>query len=118
MAEGHRAAVRVRLRHVKAQGVDAGEGLGGKGLVDFDDVHILDLHAHLLHHLGHGVDGAEAHDGGVAPGDGKALQLRDGLDAQLLGEAGGHDDHIGRGVGGLGGGGGGHGAVLAEAGLH
>src|SRR5262249_60768485 len=62
VAEGDGAAVRVELLGVDAQFADYGEGLGGEGLVEFDDVDVLDGLAGAFQHLGDRGDGANAHD--------------------------------------------------------
>ena len=45
MAEGDRAAVDVELLLVDAELADAGEDLGGEGLVDLDQVDLVELEA-------------------------------------------------------------------------
>ena len=45
MTQGNGAAVDVDLAHVEAQLTGHGDGLGGKGLVGLNQVHVLDLQA-------------------------------------------------------------------------
>ena len=62
VADGDGAAVDVDLGHVEFQLTGNRDGLGGKGLVGLDEVHILDGQAGLLHGLAGSGDGAGAHD--------------------------------------------------------
>ena len=68
MAQRDGPAVGVDARRVKVQRAGDGEGLGGKGLVRFDQVEILRLQPQLPAQGLHGRDRAEAHDFRVHPG--------------------------------------------------
>ena len=61
-----------------------GEHLGGEGFVEFNDVHIPQRHADLVHNLVDGGHGADAHGGRMATGYGPTAQVGHGGQAQLL----------------------------------
>ena len=118
MAQGHGTAVGIGLGGVQPQLSHAGDRLGGKGLVELHHSHIGNRQPGFLHHLGHGIDGAQAHVIWLTARHCIALQDGDRGDAQLLRLGPGHQHHKGRRIAGLGGGRGGDPTVLFEAGLH
>ena len=61
-----------------------GQHLGGKGFVEFDQVHILEGKADFVHHLFDRRHGADAHGGRVAAGYGPAAQERHGFQAEFV----------------------------------
>ena len=70
MAERDGAAVEVDLARVDAELAHAGERLGGEGLVELDDVDVLDLEAGARERLAARRDRTDAHDLRRAAGDG------------------------------------------------
>ena len=74
------------LAHVDVEEAGAGQRLGGEGLVQLDQVHLVEGHAGLLQDLERGVVGAHAHVGRVERGRGVADHAGQGLQAALLGE--------------------------------
>ena len=117
MAQGHGAAPGVDPGRVHAQGADDRQGLGGKGLVELNGVHLLQGKAGLSERLGHRLDGADAHDLRRHAAGGKGDKAGQGLHAQLCGFFLRHEHHEAGTIGHLGGGGCGDGAVFQEAGL-
>ena len=53
---------------VQAQLAGDGDGLGGEGLVDLDQVDVVELHVGPVEHLAHRRDRAHAHDPRVHAG--------------------------------------------------
>jgi hypothetical protein len=72
--------------HRDAEGVGAVEHLHRERLVELPEVDVVDRQAQPLQHLRHGVDRADAHLVGLAPGDGEAEEAAERLHAALLGE--------------------------------
>ena len=75
-----------------------GDDLGGEGLVDLDQVDVVDGHAGPLEGLADGLDGPEAHDLGVEAGHAAGHDAGQGGDAELAGPGVAHDDDRGRAV--------------------
>ena len=71
VAEGDGSAVDVEAGGVEAEDLDDGEGLGGEGFVELDEVDLVEGEAGEFEHFGDGVDGADAHLLGVAAGVGE-----------------------------------------------
>src|SRR5207245_9101259 len=99
-AWGERAAVRVQL---VAEGVDPdaarrGDDLRREGLVDLDDVDVVDAHPGALERLPRGVDRAEAHELRFQRRKSGGNHAGDGFDAELVGSALRHDDDRGGAV--------------------
>src|SRR3990172_11741206 len=68
VSQGDRAAVDVHLRPVEAELAAVGQHLGGEGLVDLDEVKVLDGHRRALEQLAHALDrGEEEPLGGELP---------------------------------------------------
>src|SRR5690606_29500992 len=82
--EGDGAAVDVELVCRDAELALAVHGLSREGLVDLEQVDVVDLQARLREQLADGGHRPDAHDVGVDPGDGEAAQAPERLDAQLL----------------------------------
>src|SRR3989304_896663 len=59
VSQGDRAAVDVHLRPVEAELAAVGQHLGGEGLVDLDEVEVLDGHRRALEELAHALDRGE-----------------------------------------------------------
>ncbi len=97
MTQGDGAPVHVQLVPLDAEVAGGGDHLGGEGLVDLDQVDVVDRHAGALEGLADGLDRAEAHDLGVEPGHAARHDACKWGDPELgcLGVA--HDDH-GRGT--------------------
>ena len=68
VAQGNGAAEDVHLLRIQLQLAHDGEALGGEGLVELEDVDVLDLHAGAGQHLGAGLDRAHTHDLGGEDG--------------------------------------------------
>ena len=117
VADGDAAAVDVDLLGVKAKVAGDREGLGGKGLVDLEEVDVGEVKVELLGKLLGGEVRAVAHEGGLVAGNGEVADADHRGATELLGLGTGHDDHGGCGVvqGGGVGGGDGAGAVRHEA---
>jgi len=105
MPEGNCAAVGVdiaRLEPVLDPDLpDRIERLGGKGLVDLEDIDILRRQAGQLQHLGNRVGGPHAHLLGLAPGHGIISQFGEWLESQRLGLLRRHQQRKGGAVGHL-----------------
>ena len=87
MAQRDRASMRVQLL---AEGVDPDaarrrDDLGGEGLVDLDDVDVVDAHPGPLERLLRGVDRTQAHELGLERGQAGRDHARERLDPQLPG---------------------------------
>src|SRR5579863_6388793 len=65
VAEGDGAALHVELLPGDAEMTGRGDDLGGEGLVDLDQVDVVDRHARPPQGLPAGLDGPETHDLGV-----------------------------------------------------
>ena len=74
-------APNVHLGRVDAEDVDAVDGHGGEGLVEFDEVDVvLEVEVEFGQELGDGEGGADAHDAGGDACDGGAAEFaEDGL---------------------------------------
>ena len=103
MPQRQRAAVGVNPLRVHAEFPDADQRLRGKGLVQFNDLHILQRKPGPFQHLGHGVNRADAHDFRRAAAHGKADQPGQRLHAQRLSLLAAHQHHKGGAVAHLGG---------------
>ena len=117
MAHGHGAAVDVHLGGIHPQIPHTGDGLGCKGLIEFDDVDLVDGEPGFLQGDGHRLFWAQSHVGRVHAPHTEGDKFRQRLDAQRFGLSSGHQHHHGGRVAHLGGGAGGDGAVLLEHGL-
>ena len=62
MAEGDSAAVDVDFVHVEAEFADAVYGLSCESFIQFDEVHLVDVHAGLLHDFADCRNRASTHD--------------------------------------------------------
>src|SRR5260370_39105439 len=65
MAKRDRPAVRVEAIHVPAQLARDRQHLRGEGLVELEDIDVLDSHAGGRQYLAHRVDRTDTHDRGV-----------------------------------------------------
>jgi hypothetical protein len=72
MAQGDGAAVDVDPRRIEAQLAHAGDRLAGEGLVELDEVDLLDGQPGPLERLARGRHRAHAHDRWMHPGHGRA----------------------------------------------
>ena len=61
-----------------------GHGLNGKGLVQLNQIDVIDLHSKTAQHLFGGRNRTPAHDGGINAGKGIADHAHLGFNAQLL----------------------------------
>src|SRR5216684_3491010 len=116
VADGDRAAVRVEPLRVDAEAVAAVHHLRREGLVQFDDVDVLELHVRVLEQLRHREDGADAHLVGLAAGEHAAAEEAERPHAEGLGALGRHDERRRGAVGELRRVPGGHAAALLEGG--
>src|SRR5207249_9744580 len=66
MADRYRAAVRIETVGIEAEPVAAVERLRGEGLVELDDVDVVEIQTHLLEQLGHREHGPDAYLVGLA----------------------------------------------------
>ena len=119
MAEGDGAAVGVHMARIvrDAELAEDGEALGGEGLVEFDDVHVVDLEAEALEQLLRRRRRADAHDPRRNAGDGGAEDPGARGQAVALGRLLAGDDQRGGAVVDARGVAGGDAAVLADDGL-
>lgn len=117
VAEGNAAAVDIRDVPVEPQELFAGQVLRGKGLVELDQLHILDLHISSIEELPDGGDGTVSHELRLDGGHLVVDDSRDGFQVQPYGRFRRHDDEAGRAVIDAAGVAGSHGAVLLEGGL-
>ena len=92
MAERDRAAVDVHLVHVEAEILGDGAGLGGEGLVRFDQVDIVDAPAGLFQRLAARRDRAGAHQRRIDAGRRPRHDARQRLYAAFLGLLARHQD--------------------------
>jgi hypothetical protein len=88
VAERDGTAVDVHLRRIEAKLTDAGDRLAGEGLVELDEVEILDAEAGALERLAGGRDGPDPHDGGIHAGDSGRDHPGQRLQPELAGDAG------------------------------
>src|SRR5262245_32802833 len=84
VAEGDRAAVDVEPLLVDPELADAGEDLRGEGLVELDQVDLVELEAGGGEGTGDRLDRADPHVGGVDAGDAGGDDPAEGLGAELL----------------------------------
>src|SRR5438876_5812981 len=101
--DGDRAAVRVEPLGVDAEAVAAVDDLRGEGLVQLDDVDVLELHARVLEQLRHREDRPDAHLVGLAGREHAAAEEAEGPHAERLRALGRHDERRRGAVGELGG---------------
>src|SRR3954451_1544991 len=85
VAEGDRAAVDVEPLFVDPELPGAGEDLGGEGLVQLDQVDLVDRQAGVLQRPGDRLDRPDPHEGGIDAGDAGGDDARQRLGAELLG---------------------------------
>lgn len=85
VAESNGASPGVHLGPVQVELVAAVDGHGGKGLVDLNDVNVVEADVVDGEQLGDGKAGANAHDAGGQAGDGRADVLGHDGQAQLDG---------------------------------
>ena len=83
VAEGDRAAVDVEPLLVDPQLAGAGEDLGGEGLVQLDQVDLVEREAGGGEGAGDRLDRADAHVGGVDAGDAEGDDPGERLGAEL-----------------------------------
>src|SRR4029077_4706279 len=114
MAEGDGTAVDVEPLLVDAELTGAGEDLGGEGLVELDQVDLVDAEAGRGEGPGDRLDWADAHVGGVDAGDSEGDDPGHGLGAEAVRAVRGGARQAGGAVVGGGGVAGGAGASLAE----
>src|SRR5205809_904576 len=94
MAEGDGAAVDIELRLVDAELLGNGEDLAGEGLVDLDQIDVVQGEAGALQRDLRGRNRADAHDVRIAAGDAPGDDAAEGL--LVSGVFGGSDgDHGG-----------------------
>src|SRR2546425_1936302 len=101
--DGDRAAVRVEPLGIDAEPVAAVDDLRGEGLVQLDDVDVLELHARVLEQLRHREDRPDAHLVGLAGREHAAAEEAEGPHAERLRALGRHDERRRGAVGELGG---------------
>ena len=65
--------------------LDDGEGLGGEGFVELDEVDLVEREAGEFERFGDGVDGADAHLLGVAAGVGEGDEAGQRREAEGVG---------------------------------
>src|SRR5437773_909404 len=72
MADGDRAAVRIdaRVLEVDAHQLETAEHLAGEGLVDLDDIHVLERQTGALEGARNGIRRPDAHDARLDTGAG------------------------------------------------
>ena len=85
MADGDRPAADVDLLFVELEHADAGQGLGGEGFVELDQVDVGQREAGALEGLLRGRHGAGAHHDGSTPATAVATHADQRLQAQRLG---------------------------------
>lgn len=93
--QGNRATLGVHLGPVQAQLVTAVDGHGREGLVDLDDVAVVQRQVVLCQELGNSNAGADAHDAGGQASNRRANVLGDDGLAQLDGCGALHQEHGG-----------------------
>src|SRR2546422_9636464 len=116
VADRDRAAVRVELRGVDAEAVPAVDDLRGEGLVQLDDVDVLELEPRVLEQLRHREDRADPHLVGLAGDEHAAAEEAERPHAERPGALGRHDEGRRGAVRELGGVAGRHRAALLEGG--
>mmetsp|Transcript_40924 Transcript_40924/g.87310 ORF Transcript_40924/g.87310 Transcript_40924/m.87310 type:complete len:237 (-) Transcript_40924:531-1241(-) len=85
---------------VRVERGQVGEDLPREGLVELDDIHVLEREPGHVEHLGGGVRGPEQEVlKGIARDEGPLTQEGLGLEAEFLGLRIGHDEGRGRAVG-------------------
>src|SRR5581483_5601591 len=84
MAERDRTAVDVHLFLVEPELADDGEGLRGEGLVELDQVDLLERHTRPREQLLDRRDRPDAHDAWIDAGRGRADERAERLDAELV----------------------------------
>lgn len=84
MTQSNGTTVQVGLGTVQSKNLLNRQVLGSKGLVDLDQVHILQVQASLLEGALNGGDGADTHDAGLDGGDVPRDDLGQGLQSVLL----------------------------------
>ena len=99
VAEGDRPAVDVQPLGIQAELAIDGEHLGGEGLVQLDEVDVLQGHARLLGELAHGRHRTDPHDRGVDALDTVTDHPGLRLDAELLRRRFGEHEQRGRPIG-------------------
>lgn len=114
MTEGDSTTLGVDLLSGQAKLVDAPHALGGKGLVDLEDVDLILGDAGLLESNGNGGPGTDTHQEGLDTDNAGGDVLADDLLAQTLGSGALHEQNGGSTVGDLGGVTGVDGAVLGK----
>jgi hypothetical protein len=98
VAQGDGAAVDVGLVAVEAEGALDGNILGREGLVDLNEVHLLEGEASALEGFLGGVNGADAHDGGLNADVGPGDEAGEGSKLVAAGSVGRGDDDSGGAV--------------------
>src|SRR5436309_11975148 len=112
--DGDLAAVRVEPLGVDAEAVAAVDDLRGEGLVQLDDVDVLELQARVLEQLRHREDRPDPHLVRLAGGEHAAAEEAERPHAERLGALRGHDERRRGAVRELGGVAGGHRTALLE----
>ena len=84
MAQGDGAAVNVDLLAVPFEQLADGQRLDGKGLVGFDQIHLVQRPAGALQRLAAGAHRADAHHRRVDPGDRRADNARQHRQPKLV----------------------------------
>src|SRR5579862_7521932 len=92
MADGDGAAVQVHLRRIDLEVAQAGDRLRGEGLVDLDEVDLVDRYAGALQRLAAGRHRTDPHDLRRAAGDGDRADAGERLQPMLFRERLGADE--------------------------
>src|SRR2546422_2613777 len=116
MPDRDRAAVRVEPLGVDAEAVAAVDDLRGEGLVQLDDVDVLELEPRMLEQLRHREDGPDPHLVGLAGREHAAAEEAERPHAERLRTLGRHDERRRGAVRELGGVAGRHRTALLEGG--
>src|SRR5881396_909714 len=116
VADRDRAAVRVELLGVDAEAVAAVDDLRGEGLVQLDDVDVLELEPRMLEQLRHREDRPDPHLVGLAGREHAAAEEAERPHAERLRTLGRHDERRRGAVRELGGVAGRHRTALLEGG--
>ena len=101
MSECNCATVDVDSVHVGVQLALPGQHHGGEGLVDLEEIDLLELEPGLLEHALGGRDGPGQHDGRIHAGQGGGHEARARREPKGLGAGLGHDEERGGAVGDL-----------------
>src|ERR1700685_2173163 len=98
MAERDGSAIDVDARRIERQRTNDGENLRCEGLIELDEVNIVELESGERERFGGVGDGADAHFSRQTTGDGIRYEPRKRLNAELARAAGFHEDDGGGSV--------------------